>query len=294
MELDNIVNAGIPAVVIFLMMLVGLRLEIDAFRRVGETPGLVAAALVAQPLLLPPVALGAAWLAGAGPLTTAALVLIAACPPGVLSNVYTVVAGGNAALSVTLTAAGTLLSVLTLPLTTAVGFALIPGAEATVSVPLSRTATDLVLSILVPVGLGMSARRSVVGRPRLERALQATGALATVALVGTLLASQWGTVTGDLARLSLAVVTFSVVAFLAGTGLARTLATTRGNRVAVALELPGRNLGVAAVVGVHSLGLPEIAGLATAVFIVQVPVMLAASLALHRHHPRPALATRPS
>jgi hypothetical protein len=72
------------------------------------------------------------------------------------------------------------------------------------------------------------------------------------------------------------------VALLAGDGLARAMSSGPRDRLALALEFPGRNLGVAAIVGVHSLGRPEIAGLATAVFVVQVPLLLVASLALRR------------
>ena len=53
MDTQTVIDVGIPAVVIFLMGLVGLRLELDDFRRVLERPRLMAAALVAQPLLLP-------------------------------------------------------------------------------------------------------------------------------------------------------------------------------------------------------------------------------------------------
>jgi BASS family bile acid:Na+ symporter len=287
MDIDSLIDVGIPAVVIFMMMLVGLRLQADDFRRVLERPGLVAAALLVQPLLLPALAGGTGWLVGAETLVTVALVLIAACPAGVLSNVYTAVAGGNVALSVTLTATGTLLSVATLPLVTSVGFSLIPGhVQAGVSVPLSRTVADLVVTILMPIAAGMAARRVLTRRPRFERGLQAAGAFSTVVLVGLLLVTQWKTVTGDLLHLSLAVVIFSAVAALAGIGLARVMPTTPGatpgDRVALAFELPGRNLGVAAVVGVNSLGHPEIAGLATAVFVVQVPALLVASLWVRR------------
>jgi BASS family bile acid:Na+ symporter len=283
MDIESFVDVGIPAVVIFMMVLVGLRLQADDFRRVLERPGLVAAALLVQPLLLPALAGGTGWLVGAETLVTVALVLIAACPAGVLSNVYTAVAGGNVALSVTLTATGTLLSVATLPLVTSVGFSLIPGhVQAGVSVPLSRTVADLVVTILMPIAAGMAARRVLTRRPRFERGLQAAGAFSTVVLVGLLLVTQWKTVTGDLLHLSLAVVIFSAVAALAGIGLARVMPTTPGDRVALAFELPGRNLGVAAVVGVNSLGHPEIAGLATAVFVVQVPALLVASLWVRR------------
>jgi BASS family bile acid:Na+ symporter len=289
MDVRDIIDVGIPVVVIFLMMLV--RVTLDDFRPVLERPRLVGAALVAQLLVLPLLAGGMGWLAGVTPLALVALILIAACPAGVLSNVYTMVAGGNVALSVTLTAAGTLTSVVTIPLVTTLGFALVPGHdEVGVSMPLSRTATDLVFTILVPVGLGMAARPLLVRRPRLERTLHGLGLLGTLALVGVLLVTQWETVTGDLARLALAVVAFSAAALLAGDGLGRAMPTTPVDRVALALELPGRNLGVAAVVGVHSLGRPEVAALATAVLVVQVPLMFAASLVMRRVPSRPAAA----
>ena len=286
MSVATLINSGIPAVVVFLMFLVGLRLGIDDFRRVAERPRLVGAALAAQPLLLPLLAGGIGWSLGVEPLALVALVLIAACPAGILSNVYTLVAGGNGALSVTLTAAGTLLSAATVPLVATLGFALMSGHEETrVTVPLTRTVSDLVLTILLPVGLGMAARPALVRRPRLERALQALGALGTLTLVGILLVTQWEVVTGGLGRLSLAVTVFSAVALLAGDVLARAMSSGPRDRLALALEFPGRNLGVAAIVGVHSLGRPEIAGLATAVFVVQVPLLLVVSLALRRSRP---------
>lgn len=198
-------------------------------------------------------------------------------------------ARGNGALSVTLTAMGTLLSAATLPPVAALGLALIRaegGAE--ITIPVARTAADLVLTIILPVGLGMATRPAVTRRPRLERRLHAVATLATLAITALLLATQWKTATADLGRLTLAVVVFSTMAFVIGDRLARALGAGAGDRVAVALELPGRNLGVAAVVGVQSLGRPEIAGLTAAVFVVQVPLLLAASGAIGRARHRAA------
>jgi predicted Na+-dependent transporter len=108
--------------------------------------------------------------------------------------------------------------------------------------------------------------------------------------VGTLLVTQWRLVTGEFARLGLAVVIFSVAALMAGDRLARALHAAPADRVALALEFPGRNLGVAAVVGVQSLGRPDIAGLATVVFVVQVPLLFAVAVGLRRVRSRPTLA----
>jgi hypothetical protein len=98
--------------------------------------------------------------------------------------------------------------------------------------------------------------------------------------VGTLLVTQWRLVTGEFARLGLAVVIFSVAALMAGDRLARALHAAPADRVALALEF----------VGVQSLGRPDIAGLATVVFVVQVPLLFAVAVGLRRVRSRPTLA----
>jgi BASS family bile acid:Na+ symporter len=295
MEVATLIDVGIPALVVFLMGLVGLNLEVADLRRVLERPRFVAAVLVVQPLLLPLVAGAAGWLVGARPLVLVALVLIGACPAGVLSNVYTLLAGGNVALSITLTAAGTVASAATLPLAFGFGLSAFPGLEAkAVGVPFVRTLVELLLTVVLPVGCGMAARPAVARRAGLERGLQTAATLGTLTLAGILLVAEWDVITHSLAHLAAAGAIFSVAALATGYRLAAALATHPADRVAVAFELPARNLGVAAFVGVHGLGQPEIAGLAAALFVIQVPLMLLAVVTLRRLQPRTPVPVDPA
>lgn len=283
---DALVRFGVPAVVVFLMTLVGLRLEPADFRRVAERPWLVAATLAAQTIALPAIAGGFGWLLGAPPTPWLALVLIAACPAGVLSNVYTAIARGNVALSVTLTALGTVLAAATLPVVMAVVLAVMPDPAAShVRAPVGRMLADLLATVVLPVGAGMTLRGVMARAPRLERGLQRAGALATVALVSALLTTQWGVVTETIWTVGLAIVPFTALALALGDRVAHGFGSLAPDRAAVALEFPGRNLGVAAIIGAHSLGRPEIAGVATAVFVVQVPLLIVASVLLRSFRP---------
>jgi len=95
---------------------VALELRVDDFRRVAQAPRAVVCGLVPQFLLLP----GATWLAtlllDLPPSTEAAMILVAACPGGSLSNVVTHFGRGNTALSVSISAVASVMALFLTPL----------------------------------------------------------------------------------------------------------------------------------------------------------------------------------
>jgi BASS family bile acid:Na+ symporter len=95
---------------------VALDLRASDFRRVAEMPRAVVAGLLPQFLLLP-VATWAATLAlDLPPATEAAMILVACCPGGSLSNVITHLGRGHTALSVSISAVAALLALVLTPL----------------------------------------------------------------------------------------------------------------------------------------------------------------------------------
>jgi bile acid:Na+ symporter, BASS family len=95
---------------------VALELKVDDFRRVLLTPRAVICGLVPQFVLLP----GATWLVTLAldlqPNIEAAMILVAACPGGSLSNVVTHLGRGNTALSVSISAVASVLALVLTPL----------------------------------------------------------------------------------------------------------------------------------------------------------------------------------
>ena len=94
---------------------VALELRVADFKRVAETPRAVVAGLVPQFLLLP----GATWIAtlllDLPPNTEAAMILVACCPGGSLSNVVTHVGRGNTALSISISAVAAVMALFLTP-----------------------------------------------------------------------------------------------------------------------------------------------------------------------------------
>ena len=94
---------------------VALELRVEDFRRVASTPRAVICGLVPQFVLLP----GATWLATLAldlpPNIEAAMILVASCPGGSLSNVVTHLGRGNTALSVSISAVASVMALLLTP-----------------------------------------------------------------------------------------------------------------------------------------------------------------------------------
>ena len=98
-----------------LMFDLGLTLKLKDFYMVVTRPKAFIVALTGQIVLLPLIALGLGHLFHLPPLFFIGLMLIACSPGGSSSNIFSKLAGGDVALSVTLTAMSSLITLLTLP-----------------------------------------------------------------------------------------------------------------------------------------------------------------------------------
>src|SRR5262245_39359378 len=114
--LEPVLNVAVPALVFLIMVVVGLGLTAEDFRRVARRPRLVAAAVAGQVVLLPLIALGLVRCLAPGPSVEAGVLLVAACPAGSMANLYAHLARADVALAVSLTAVSCLVALLTLPL----------------------------------------------------------------------------------------------------------------------------------------------------------------------------------
>ncbi len=102
-------------ILIVLMFLLGTELDKKAFTNVAKNPMGVAVGLTGQLVILPLLAFGVASLLELPPVYFMGLVLVACCPGGSSSNVFSMLIKGDVALSVTLTALSSVITLFTLP-----------------------------------------------------------------------------------------------------------------------------------------------------------------------------------
>ena len=135
----------------------GATLSVADFVTVVRRPRSFVAAVLTQLLVLPWLAVLIDATAGLEEGFAVGLVLVAAMPGGAMSKLFTYLGRGNAALSVSLTAFTTLLSLATVPLMLQLLVARYIRAD--FEMPVGSVLVELVLCLLVPLAAGMTAGR---------------------------------------------------------------------------------------------------------------------------------------
>ena len=132
----------------------GLALKPSDFKFIITRPKPVLLGLFGQIVLLPLIAWGIAVLFHLSPYYTIGLMLIACSPGGSSSNVFSMLARGDVALSVTLTAFSSIITLFTLPLIMAWVTASV-GAAVNIQLPVGNLLMQNIVLMAVPVGLGL-------------------------------------------------------------------------------------------------------------------------------------------
>ncbi|NBB69307.1 MAG: bile acid:sodium symporter family protein [Alphaproteobacteria bacterium] len=251
----------IPLGLAFLMVTVGLGLAPRDFRALATRPAVVAAGLVGQLVLVPTAAFLVAVAFALPPVAAVGLVLVAAVPGGVTSNFVTVLARGDAALSVVLTAGSTLAGLATVPLVLALALAVFDpaGLALPAALPMAETARAVLVVTVLPMLAGMAVRAL---RPAaVARRLGAVRRLATLvfaAVVVAAFAGDWAVVEAHWRTVGPAVLAFNALAVTAGLALARTLALPPATTLTFAVECGLQNVALALFLAAGVLGEPAL------------------------------------
>lgn len=269
------------------MFAMGATLHVEDFRTVVRLPRSFLTGLGAQLVLVPLVAYVLLRVVDLDPGVAIGLAIIAAVPGGTLSNVFTYAGKGDVALSIALTAVTSLVCVVSVPFV----LELLVGADVppTFSLPRGRIALEIVLTLLVPLAIGMALLRwSPERAERLSRvALGITTVLIGVIVIGSATAGRLDAEAMGLANLAVVAgfaVLFAGIAFVASAATRR----PRPDVTAIAIETTVRNTNLGLLVRTSLFGTPTAAGdpvadlalftlLAYAAFsfVLSVPLMLA-------------------
>jgi bile acid:Na+ symporter, BASS family len=272
------VNAGVPALVFFAMVVVGMELTTCDFRRVARQPATIVAATLGQFVMLPVIGWFLISCLDLEPVIAQGVLLVAACPSGGMANVYTYLGRANVALSVTLTAVSCMAAVLTTPLALGALQSQV-GESNSLPVPLAALARQLFLLLVLPVLTGMGIRCRWPGITRRHgRTLMGCSIGALAALLGFVIVQETEQFASALTAVAAAAVLLTVLAFGAGWAIAWVSTAGAMDRFTVGMVFVVRNVGLAMAIAVTVLGRIEFVVFATAYFLVQLPLLLAAVL----------------
>ena len=155
MESNFLTAVFLPLALFIIMLGMGLGLTLDDFKRVLVEPKAIIIGLIAQLILLPIIGFGLANIFPLSPELAVGVMLLAACPGGPTSNMITYLVKGNVALSITLTAVSTLITVFTIPLVVNLSMQNFMGQGTAFQLPFWKTVIQIAVITLIPISIGM-------------------------------------------------------------------------------------------------------------------------------------------
>ncbi|EEE36220.1 bile acid:sodium symporter [Rhodobacteraceae bacterium KLH11] len=244
--MDLLINVGLPVSLATIMLSLGLGLEAADFRRVVTRGYPFAIGAISQVLLIPLAAFVTVKLFDLPPEIAVGVMLLSFCPGGVTSNILSKFAKGDVALSVSLTAVISLLSIVTVPVLAAWSIGHFMG-EAAPDVSITSLATALFLITTLPVATGVSLRHFARNLAlRIDAPLSRLAALLFVLIVAAALAGNWQFFVENLGSIGLALISLNIALLLVGLGLARAanLSWNEAKTISIETGIQNSTLGI--------------------------------------------------
>jgi len=155
----EIVTKIAPLSLALIMLTLGMGLTLQDFTRVAKQPKDFLVGLICQLIFLPIIAFILVIALNTPTKLAVGLMIIAAAPGGVTSNALTKFANGDVALSISLTAIISLLSIITVPFIIFKSLSLLDASASTNQISMSGISIKMFLVVTLPVILGMIIRK---------------------------------------------------------------------------------------------------------------------------------------
>ena len=256
MQDANIVTqVFLPLSLAFIMFSLGLALVADDFKRVLVQPKDFAIGALSQMVVLPAVAFLLVLVWPMEPALAVGVMIIAACPGGVTSNLMTHLARGDTALSVSLTAVISVVSVFTLPFIVGFSIVFLMDAATAPQIPVGRTIVGIFLITTVPVAIGMLVRHL---RPAFALAFEpklrvAAAILFVLIIIGAVL-SERENIVSYFIQAGPVTLALNVIMMVLAYGLANVVGLGAPQRTAITLECGLQNGTLAIFVAATLIG----------------------------------------
>lgn len=233
-----------------LMFELGLTVKVSDFTKLVGRPRPVIVALIGQIVVLPAIAFALAAVFNLPPVLYVGLILVACCPGGSSSNVFSMLAKGDVVLSVSLTALNSIITLFTLPVimtwATEIAGA---GTPAAINLPVGNLLVQNLVLMFVPILLGAFVRRRWENTAlKTDKILSKIAFPALMFLAAVFFVQHRQTICDNIGVLGLCVVLLIVIASVCAAVMSRACGLTSRERRTVVIEVGMQNAAQAIAV----------------------------------------------
>ncbi|MBQ3324971.1 MAG: bile acid:sodium symporter family protein [Muribaculaceae bacterium] len=224
-----------------LMFELGLNLEFEDFKLFKYRPKPVIAGLIGQIIILPALAWLIGWALKLEPIFLIGFVLIACCPGGSSSNVFSMIAKGDVALSVSLTACSSIITLFTVPLilewVTASA-----GSEINVHLPVGKLVMQNLVLMFLPIIIGIIVRkRSYWVANKIHKVLSKIAFPALIFLATVFFIQNRDAIIDKFGQLGLSITVLILLAMASGVALSWAMRVNTRERRTIVIEIGMQN-----------------------------------------------------
>lgn len=224
-----------------LMFELGLNLEFEDFKLFKYRPKPVIAGLIGQIIILPALAWLIGWALKLEPIFLIGFVLIACCPGGSSSNVFSMIAKGDVALSVSLTACSSIITLFTVPLilewVTASA-----GSEINVHLPVGKLVMQNLVLMFLPIIIGIIVRkRSYWVANKIHKVLSKIAFPALIFLATVFFIQNRDAIIDKFGQLGLSITVLILLAMASGVALSWVMRVNTRERRTIVIEIGMQN-----------------------------------------------------
>ncbi len=239
--MEPVTQILLPLILAFIMFSMGLALAIDDFKKVAQFPKAFFIGAFLQIVSLPLLAflIAKLWfsLGLANSALAVGLIIIAACPGGVTSNLMTHLGKGDTALSISLTAIISLFSVLTIPFVVNYSHTIFMGSINSTPLPIAKTIGGIFCLTTVPVLIGMTIKAKKKDFAEwIEPITRKTATVFFILIVLAAIAKKWSLLANSFSIVGPMTLTFNLVAMLVAIATAKLTKLSRPQSIAITLE----------------------------------------------------------
>jgi BASS family bile acid:Na+ symporter len=247
MEQNILTTFLLPASLFIIMLGLGLALQTDDFKRIIKYPRAIFIGIANQMILLPLIGFTIASVLNLEPELAVGIMILAACPGGVTSNLISYLANGDTALSVTLTAISSIISIITIPLVINFSLSQFMHEGQELQLPVVKTIAQIMAITIVPIILGMLVR---LKRPaiafKLEKSVKIASAVILFVIIFGIIWKERDRMPGFFEQVGIAVGLLNIITMLVGFYTAKIAKLGLPQTITIALEsgLQNGTLGI--------------------------------------------------
>ncbi|VAW11563.1 Sodium/bile acid symporter family [hydrothermal vent metagenome] len=251
----------LPLSLAIIMLGMGMTLIPADFTRIAKYPKAILIGLTNQLIILPLIGFSLAIAFNLEPIMAVGIMILAACPGGPTSNLITQVCKGNIALSVTLTAIASFVSILTIPFI--LSYALdyfSTGTGVTIKLPILDTVLQIMVITVIPISIGMAIRRfKPVFAHKMEKPMRTASTVIFILVFIAIIAANYSLIGNAMKRVGLVTLLLNIATMGLGYLTARIFKLNLKSTISITIESGIQNGTLAFVIATTIMNNMEMA-----------------------------------